>query len=91
MTPDDIEATEIFDGLWDARCARVDAALQRIANTAVWLGKQLARHEITKADVNRRLDAMCCQKSIDDEDWVPWDLAHRAAVDGLRQGLGKTR
>lgn len=41
-----------------ARLARRDAHLDRIERTARWLGRQLARHDITKADASRRLDAL---------------------------------
>ena len=86
MTPDPTEA--IFDDLWAARLARVDTQLERIANTTYWLGRKLARHEITRDDVNRRIDALCVQLPVDDPAWVPWHMARDAALAGLRRGMG---
>jgi hypothetical protein len=86
VTPDP-EITELFDHLWDTRLTRVDHQLERIANTAYWLGRKLARHEITKQDVDRRIDALCTQHAHDDPAWVPWHLARDHALAGLRRGL----
>jgi hypothetical protein len=87
MSPDDLEAMAIFDELWEARLVRVDAQLGRIDGTAYWLGRQLARHEITRADVNRRLDALTAHRAYDDDAWCPWHLAQPAAEDALRRGM----
>jgi hypothetical protein len=84
----DSETMAIFDELWDARLARVDAQLERIAGTAYWLGKQLAAHDITRDDVNRRLTALTEQRQYDDDAWVPWHLAEDTAADALRRGMG---
>ena len=84
--PDPAEA--IFDDLWAARLARVDTQLERIANTTYWLGRKLARHEITRDDVNRRIDTLCVQLPVDDPAWVPWHMARDAALAGLRRGMG---
>jgi hypothetical protein len=74
-----------------ARLARRDAHLDRIERTARWLGRQLARHDITKADASRRLDALCAHEDPEAEParvaLVPWDPARAAAVAALRQGL----
>jgi hypothetical protein len=86
MSPD-LEAMVIFDRLWDARLVRVDVHLQRIDGTAYWLGKQLARHEVTREDVNRRLSALCAHRPYDDDAWVPCDIAEDAAEDALRRGM----
>lgn len=90
MTPDP-ETTELFDQLWDARLARVDTELERIANAAYWLGRKLARHEITRGDVNQRIEALCTHKPIDDPKWVPCDMAENAALEGLQRGIGGTK
>jgi hypothetical protein len=84
----ELQASALFDGLWDARVARVDTQLERIANTAFWLGRKLARHDITRDDVNRRLAALCAHRPYDDDAWVPCDMAEDAAVVGLRRGMG---
>lgn len=81
------ETTAIFDELWEARLARVHVQLERINGTAYWLGRQMAAHEITRADVNRRLAALTAQRSIDDDAWVPYYLAEEAAADGFRRGM----
>jgi hypothetical protein len=86
MTPDR-SAEDIFDDLWAARLTRIDTQLERIANTAYWLGRKLAKHEITKQDVDRRIDALCTQHPIDDPAWVPWHMARDHALAGLRRGL----
>lgn len=88
MTPDP-NTTDLFDELWDTRLARVDQQLERIANTAYWLGRKLSRHEVTRDDVNRRIDALC-QRPVDDPNWVPWDLARETALAALRRGQGVT-
>lgn len=94
MTPDP-DTTAIFDELWDARVARVDAQLQRIANTAYWLGRKLAKHEITKDDVDRRIDALCTARDPEYPDFhtalVPWDIARDHAAAALRRGMGIKR
>jgi hypothetical protein len=94
MTPDP-ETTAIFDELWEARLERVDAQLERIDSTAYWLGRKLARHEITRADVNLRLEALCTQRDPEAKDFmlalVPWDIARDAASAGLRRGMEVTR
>lgn len=91
----DPETTELFDKLWDAKVARADAQLERIANTAYWLGRKLAKHEITMEDVDRRIDALCTVRDPEYPDFptalVPWDIAKATAVDALRRGMEKTR
>jgi hypothetical protein len=87
VTSPDPETQDLFDELWAARLARVDTQLERIANTAYWLGRRLARHEITRDDVNRRLDALCTEHPIDHPAWVPWHMARDHALAGLRRGL----
>jgi hypothetical protein len=87
----DPETAAIFDELWDARLIRADAQLERVDNTAYWLGRQLSRHEITRDDVNRRLDALCAHRPWDDDAWCPWHLAQPAATDALRRGMEATR
>jgi hypothetical protein len=82
------ETMAIFDELWDARLDRVDAQLERITKSSYWLGRQLGRHEVTRADVDRRLAALCARRPIDDDAWCPWHLARPAAIEGLRQGTG---
>jgi len=81
------ETAAIFDHLWDTRVARVDQQLERIANTAYWLGRKLAKHEITKQDVDRRIDALCTSRNVDDDTWVPWDIARDHAEAALRRGI----
>lgn len=90
MTPDP-ETTEAFDELWALRLQRADEQLERIANTAYWLGRKLARHAITKDDVDKRLENLC---SVDDPEHpdfpvtlVPYNVARAAALDGLRRGV----
>jgi len=90
MTPDP-ETAAIFDHLWDTRLARIDTQLERIANTAHWLGRKLAKHEITKEEVNRRIDALCTERDPEIKDHhialVPWDIARDHAREGLQRGL----
>lgn len=81
------ETTAIFDALWDRRVALVDAQLDRIGRTAFWLGQQMARHEITRSDVNRRIDAMTRQVPLDDDAWVPPPLAEEVALEALLRGM----
>jgi hypothetical protein len=92
---DDAEAMAIFDDLIEARVVRRDAQLQRIDGTAYWLGCQLSRHEITKDDADRRLEALCSQRDPEVEEillaLVPWDMAEDAAVAGLRRGMEGAR
>jgi hypothetical protein len=83
----DAETAAIFDELWAARLTRVDTQLEKIANTAYWLGRRLAKHEITRDDVNRRLAALCAPRSVDHDDWVPVNWAKDAADEGLHRGL----
>jgi hypothetical protein len=94
MSPDP-ETTAIFDDLCDARLIRVDAQLERIDGTAFWLGRQLARHDITRDEVNRRLDVMCSQRDPEIPDFmvalVPWDIARDAALAGLHRGMEADR
>lgn len=85
------ETTALFDELMDARVALVDAQLVRIDNAAYWLGRKLARHEITKADVDRRLEALCAHRPTDDDAWCPWHLAKPTAVEALRRGMEATQ
>lgn len=93
MIPDP-ETAAIFDHLWDTRLLRVDTQLERIANTAYWLGRKLAKHEITKDDVDKRLVALCSQRDPESPDFplalVPYDIAEATAIVGLRRGLGAT-
>jgi hypothetical protein len=91
MTPDDVVAMGIFDKLCDARVARMDELLQRIDTTAFWLGRQFARHELTRDVLNRRMDALCPHLPVDDERWVPVDIAEDVAAEALRRGMGGTR
>jgi hypothetical protein len=88
MTADDLETTAIFEELWEARMVRVDAQLQRIDSAAFFLGRQLAHHDITRDDVNRRLSALCAHRPIDDDAWVPVDMAETVARDALNRRLG---
>ena len=86
MTPD--PAWTIFEDLWAARLTRLDTQLERIANTAHWLGVKLAKHEVTRDDVNRRLAALCHQQPVDDPTWVPQYIAIDHAIVALRKGMG---
>ena len=87
----DPETAATFNHLWDTRLTRVDTQLERIANTAYWLGRKLARHEITKEDVDRRLIALCTQTDNEHLDWhvalVPYNIAEATAITALRRGL----
>jgi hypothetical protein len=85
---DDAEAMAILDDLIEARLVRRDAQLQRIDGSAFWLGRQLARHEITRDDVNRRLTALCAHRPVDDDAWCPCDIAEDTATEALCRGMG---
>ena len=58
-----------------------------------WLCRQLASYDITRAEVDRRLRALC---AVEDPvaapvrvGLVPWDIAHHRAVEALRRGMNE--
>ena len=89
MDPDP-DTTAIFDDLWATRLTRVDTQLERIANTAHWLGRKLANTKSPKKTSTGASTPSAPNTPSTTPHWVPWDIAKDHALIGLRRGMGIT-
>lgn len=84
------EVLELVEMLMVDRDRRRSEHEERIARTAYWLGQQMARYEVTKAQADARLEAL--SGALWDDVDVPLYITRRGqeiAVEGLQKGLGQ--